>query len=60
VGAVELAAHGGGAALHVQAADFGAFVAAAPQIARKNGIRLWEVLPADESLESVFAYLVTS
>ena len=60
VGAVELAAHGGLPALHVQAADFGAFVAAAPQIARKNDIRLREVLPADESLESVFAYLVTS
>lgn len=60
VGSVELGAHGGMPALHVQASDFGAFVAAAPQIARKNDIRLREVLPADESLESVFAYLVTS
>ena len=60
VGAVELGRHGGGPALHVQANDFGTFIAAAPQIARKHDIRLWEVLPADESLESVFAYLVTS
>jgi len=27
-------------------------------MARDHGIRLREVLPADESLESVFAYLV--
>ena len=60
VGAVEMGRHGAGPALHVQANDFGTFITAAPQIARKNDIRLWEVLPADESLESVFAYLVTS
>lgn len=60
VGAVEMGRHGGGPALHVQATDFGAFIAAAPRIARKNDIRLWEVLPADESLESVFSYLVAS
>jgi ABC-2 type transport system ATP-binding protein len=29
-----------------------------PALAREHGIRLFEVAPADESLESVFAYLV--
>ena len=45
-------------ALHVQATDFAAFVRALPQLASRHGIRLYEVSPADESLESVFAYLV--
>ena len=45
-------------ALHVQATDFAAFVRALPRLARRHGIRLYEVAPADESLESVFAYLV--
>ena len=30
-----------------------------PVIARDRGIRLFEVSPTDESLESVFGYLVT-
>ena len=30
------------------------------QLARDAGIRLYEVTPADESLESVFSYLVQS
>jgi len=46
-------------ALHVEATDFSAFVRVLPQIARRSGIRLYEVSPADESLESVFSYLVT-
>jgi ABC-2 type transport system ATP-binding protein len=29
-----------------------------PRLARDRGIRLYEVTPADESLESVFSYLV--
>ena len=29
-----------------------------PQVARDHGIRISEVTPTDESLESVFAYLV--
>jgi ABC-2 type transport system ATP-binding protein len=45
--------------LEVQASDFGAFVHALPKIARSSGIPLLEVTPADESLESVFAYLVS-
>jgi ABC-2 type transport system ATP-binding protein len=45
--------------LHVQATDFRAFVHALPQLASRHGIRLYEVSPADESLESVFSYLVS-
>ncbi len=44
--------------LAVQAPDLGVFVLALPRLARDSGIRLLEVSPADESLESVFAYLV--
>lgn len=44
--------------LAVQASDFGRFVHALPRLARDNNVRLLEVTPADESLESVFAYLV--
>jgi ABC-2 type transport system ATP-binding protein len=44
--------------LAVQAPDFGRFVHALPRLARDSGVRLFEVSPADESLESVFAYLV--
>ncbi|MEE6272154.1 ABC transporter ATP-binding protein [Georgenia wangjunii] len=44
--------------VHVQATDFAAFVHALPRVAAANGIRLYEVRPADESLESVFSYLV--
>jgi ABC-2 type transport system ATP-binding protein len=46
------------AALHVQASDFAGFVRVLPQLASRHHIRLYEVTPADESLESVFAYLV--
>jgi len=45
-------------ALAVQASDFGRFVHALPRVARDNNVRLLEITPADESLESVFAYLV--
>jgi ABC-2 type transport system ATP-binding protein len=45
-------------ALRVQATDYGRFVHALPAIAAARGIRLFEVTPADESLESVFSYLV--
>ena len=45
-------------ALHVEAADFSAFVRVLPQVASSHGIRLLQVTPADESLESVFSYLV--
>ncbi|HEY6739073.1 MAG TPA: ABC transporter ATP-binding protein [Actinopolymorphaceae bacterium] len=45
-------------ALRVQTVDFGRFVHLLPQVARDQGIRLYDVSPADESLESVFSYLV--
>jgi ABC-2 type transport system ATP-binding protein len=45
--------------LRVQATDHGRFVHVLPALARDRDIRLFEVSPADESLESVFAYLVS-
>jgi ABC-2 type transport system ATP-binding protein len=51
---VELTRNG----LQVQAADYGAFCTDVAVLARDNGIRLRELLPTDESLESVFAYLI--
>jgi ABC-2 type transport system ATP-binding protein len=44
--------------LDVQAVDFGRFVHALPRLATDSKVRLLEVTPADESLESVFSYLV--
>jgi ABC-2 type transport system ATP-binding protein len=46
--------------LEVEAVDFRRFSLVLPQLARAADIRLWEVSPADESLESVFSYLVAS
>jgi len=54
VTAVELTRAG----LQVRTSDYGAFCRDIAVLARDHGIRLREVLPADESLESVFAYLV--
>jgi ABC-2 type transport system ATP-binding protein len=45
--------------LQVRATDYGTFTRVLPTVARAEEIRLREVLPTDESLESVFAYLVT-
>jgi len=56
VNGVELT--GGG--LQVRAGDFGAFSRELAGLAREHDIRLRELLPEDESLESVFAYLVES
>jgi ABC-2 type transport system ATP-binding protein len=56
VAGVELA-HGG---LQVRASDYGTFSRELAVLARDHGVRLREVLPEDESLESVFAYLVES
>ncbi|MCW8215153.1 ABC transporter ATP-binding protein [Streptomyces halstedii] len=47
-------------ALLIQAVDFGRFTALLPQVARAHGIRLLTVSPSDESLESVFSYLVAA
>ena len=51
---VELA----GGVLAVRAADFAAFTRVIPGVARSAGVSLFELLPTDESLESVFSYLV--
>ena len=42
----------------VRTADFGAFTRALPRVARDSQVSLFEVTPTDESLESVFSYLV--
>ncbi len=47
-------------ALRIQAIDFFRFTELLPRVAKEAGIRLLTVSPQDESLESVFAYLVTS
>ena len=49
-----------GEGLHVQAVDFARFTTLLPRVARERGIRLLTVSPSDESLESVFSYLVAS
>ncbi len=49
-----------GRGLQVRASDYGAFSRELATLTRQEGIRLRELLPEDESLESVFAYLVES
>ncbi|MEV8512667.1 ABC transporter ATP-binding protein [Dactylosporangium sp. NPDC051484] len=44
--------------LQVRASDYGTFTRVLPRIALKEGVRVRRLLPADESLESVFSYLV--
>ncbi len=44
--------------LVVRATDYAAFTGELAGIARTSGISIYELIPADESLESVFAYLV--
>jgi ABC-2 type transport system ATP-binding protein len=56
VNGVELTAHG----LQVRASDYGTFTREVAWLSRDHGIRLRQVLPADESLESVFNYLLAS
>ncbi len=46
--------------MDVRTSDFGAFTAAIARAARDSGVTLHELHPADESLESVFSYLVGS
>jgi ABC-2 type transport system ATP-binding protein len=53
--AVSLRPAGG---VDVAVSDFGAFAVRLPRVARQHGIRIVELAPTDESLESVFAYLV--
>ncbi|MFI9330519.1 ABC transporter ATP-binding protein [Kitasatospora sp. NPDC052868] len=47
-------------ALRIQAVNFQGFTTLLPKVARQAGIRLYTVAPADESLESVFSYLVSA
>src|SRR6202042_2460992 len=47
-----------GRGLQVKASDYGAFSREIAALTREQGIQLRELLPEDESLESVFAYLV--
>ena len=54
VSGVEIEAAG----LTVRASDYGSFTRALPRIALYEGIRLRRLLPSDESLESVFSYLL--
>jgi ABC-2 type transport system ATP-binding protein len=56
VTAVDLAGKG----LQVRTSDFGAFCAAIAPLARERGLTLRELLPTDESLESVFSYLLSN
>ncbi|ROO91163.1 ABC-2 type transport system ATP-binding protein [Actinocorallia herbida] len=44
--------------LEVEAGDFARFTRLLPRLAKEAGVRLREVSPSDESLESVFSYLV--
>jgi ABC-2 type transport system ATP-binding protein len=44
--------------LAAQTSDFGAFTRLVAPVARAAGIRLFELTPTDDSLESVFSYLV--
>ncbi|MFF6775726.1 ABC transporter ATP-binding protein [Streptomyces sp. NPDC012637] len=54
---VDHSAEGG---LRIQAVDFGRFTELLPRVAKERGIRLLTVSPSDESLESVFSYLVAA
>jgi ABC-2 type transport system ATP-binding protein len=56
VSGVELTPRG----LQVRASDYGTFTRQIAALTREQGIRLRELLPADESLESVFSYLLAS
>ncbi|MFJ2862940.1 ABC transporter ATP-binding protein [Kitasatospora sp. NPDC087314] len=47
-------------ALRIEAVNFQGFTTLLPRVARDAGIRLYTVSPADESLESVFSYLVSA
>jgi len=53
--AVALRTAGG---VDVSVSDLGSFAVELPRLARDSGVRLLELTPTDESLESVFAYLV--
>jgi ABC-2 type transport system ATP-binding protein len=56
VGGIDLDASG----VTVRAVDYGTFTRALPRIALREGIRVRALIPSDESLESVFSYLVSA
>jgi ABC-2 type transport system ATP-binding protein len=56
VSGVELTGRG----LSVRASDYGAFTRELAGLCRDRGVRLIELRPTDESLESVFSYLLAS
>ncbi len=45
-------------ALDVRAADYGSFTGIVARVAQRAGVSLYELRPTDETLESVFSYLV--
>ena len=55
VQAVQLRPSGG---LDEQDSDLGSFASALPRLTRAHDLTLFELSPRDESLESVFSYLV--
>jgi ABC-2 type transport system ATP-binding protein len=50
----------GSAGLTVRAGDYGTFTRTLPKIAVRERVRVRQVSPSDESLESVFSYLVAA
>jgi ABC-2 type transport system ATP-binding protein len=46
------------AGLEVRAVDFRRFTRLLPRLARDADVRVWQISPADEDLESVFSYLI--
>ena len=57
---VSLEASAGTSEVHVEVTDMSAFALALPALARAQDITVHELTPTDESLESVFTYLVQS
>jgi ABC-2 type transport system ATP-binding protein len=49
---------GGRAGVDISVSDLGGFALRLPRVSRDAGVRLLELSPTDESLESVFSYLV--
>lgn len=49
-----------GDGLTVHAGDYGSFTRELPRIALAQGVRVRRLIPSDESLESVFSYLVAA
>ncbi|MFX0539463.1 ABC transporter ATP-binding protein [Ornithinimicrobium sp. Y1847] len=60
VAGVALEAPSGTPEIHVEVTDMGGFARALPALAREAGITVRELTPTDDSLESVFTYLVQS